>query len=51
MGNTYTVTFTNGLTFTTEAIDREQAQEIAIEAFEQAGIVHDAIRSIVRVGA
>ena len=48
---TYRVTFANGLIFTTEARDREDAQEIAIEAFEHAGIVHDAIRSIVRVGA
>lgn len=49
--NKYQVTFSNGLTFTTEARDREDAQEIAIDAFERAGIAHDAIRSIVRVGA
>ena len=46
---TYIVTFTNGLTFRTEAQDREHAQELAIDAMERAGIVIDTIASIQKV--
>lgn len=45
-GWTYSVTFANGLTFTTPALDREDAQELAIDAMERAGVVHDSIVSI-----
>lgn len=45
----FKVTFANGLTFTTEASDCEDAQEKAIEAFESAGIVHHEIVAICRV--
>lgn len=48
---TYSVTFANGLTFTTAALDREDAQELAIDAMERAGVVHDAIVSIRRLEA
>jgi hypothetical protein len=43
---TYSVSFANGLTFTTPALDREDAQELAIDAMERAGVVHDSIVSI-----
>lgn len=45
----YQITFADGLTFTTAAADRDEAQEIAIEHFESVGVVHDSIISIRRV--
>lgn len=47
---TYLITFADGQTHETLACDHESAQELAIESFESAGVVHDAIVSIRRVG-
>jgi len=46
----FLITFADGQTYTALAADHEAAQEIAIESFENAGVVHDAIVSIRRVG-
>lgn len=47
----YLITFADGASYVTLARDCEEAQDVAIEAMEDLGLVLEAVRSIKRVAA